>query len=306
MNILANYDVAKINRLLKEDCEKYIMECENAYRKQLDTVVDEINTEKGRVLVMLAGPSSSGKTTTARLISEKLSSLGRSTLVVSLDDFYLEQDIPRTFEDGTVDYETVEALDTALITSFLRELITKGESMMPRFCFISKKRSHTEKVTVKSDAVVIVEGIHAINPVITEPLKGEKMKKYYVNVSSRIADGSEVLFLKRDLRFIRRLIRDFYHRNSEVEYTFYLWKGVRMGEDRYLFPYSHLADRKIDSIHPYEVGLFKDVAITLLDRVGEESIYYENARQLKKKLDCFVSVDKELMPENSLLGEFIG
>ena len=306
MNILANYDVAKINSLLKEDCEKYIMECENAYRKQLDTVVDEINTEKGRVLVMLAGPSSSGKTTTAKLISEKLSSLGRSTLVVSLDDFYLAQDIPRTFEDGTVDYETVEALDIKLITSCLRELITKGESMMPRFCFKSKKRSGTEKVTVEADAVIIVEGLHAINPVITEPLKNEKMKKYYVNVSSRITEDGEVLFLKRDLRFIRRLIRDFYHRSSEVEYTFYLWNGVRMGEDRYLFPYSSLADRKIDSIHPYEVGLFKNVAMTLLDRVGEESIYYENARQLKRKLDSFVSVDKTLMPENSLLGEFIG
>ena len=306
MNILANYDVVKINSLLKKDCEKYIMECENAYRKQLDSVVDEINAERGRVLVMLAGPSSSGKTTTARLISEKLSALGRSTLVVSLDDFYLEQDIPRTFEDGTVDYETVEALDTVLITSCLGELINEGESLMPRFCFKSKKRSHTEKVTVKSDAVVIVEGLHALNPVITDPLQGEKMKKYYVNVSSRITDGSEVLFLKRDLRFIRRLIRDFYHRNSEVEYTFYLWRGVRMGEDRYLFPYSHLADRKIDSIHPYEVGLFKDAAITLLDRVGEESTYYENAQQLKQRLNCFVSVDKGLMPENSLLREFIG
>ncbi len=303
---MANYDVAKINSLLKEDCKKYIMECENAYRKQLDSVVNEINAETGRVLVMLAGPSSSGKTTTAGLISEKLSFLGRSTLVVSLDDFYLEQDIPRTFEDGTVDYETVEALDVGLITNCLRELVSEGESMMPRFCFKSKRRSRTEKVTVDEEGIVIVEGLHALNPVITEPLQGEKMKKYYVSVSSRITDGNKVLFSKRDLRFIRRLIRDFYHRNSEVEYTFYLWKGVRMGEDRYLFPYSSLADRKIDSIHPYEVALFKNVATALLDRVDKESTYYENAQQLKQKLNCFVSVDKGLMPENSLLCEFIG
>ena len=105
---------------------------------------------------------------------------------------------------------------------------------------------------------------------------------------------------------MRRLIRDFYHRNSEVEYTYYLWKGVRMGEDRYLFPFSSLADRKIDSVHPYEVALFKETAINLLDRVSEDSLYYENAKQLKDKLNRFGYVERELMPVDSLLGEFIG
>ena len=303
---MANYDVKLINRLLNEDCEKYITECENAYRRQLDTVVGEIAEESGRVLVMLAGPSSSGKTTTAGLIRQKLEAVGRKAVVVSLDDFYLEQDNPRTFEDGTVDYETVEALDVPLISKCLHELINNGESMLPRFCFKSKKRRCSEKLTVAPEGVVIVEGLHALNPVITDPLSDEKMKKYYVSVSSRITDGDRVLFSKRELRFIRRLIRDFYHRNSEVEYTFYLWKGVRMGEDRYLFPYSGLADRKIDSIHPYELALFKNIATNLLDRVGKDSVYYENANELKKKLNCFADVERERMPEDSLLGEFIG
>lgn len=303
---MANYDVKEINRQLKCDCEKYIMECESTYRRQLDTIVTEINSEKGRALVMLAGPSSSGKTTTAKLISEKLTALGRNTVVVSLDDFYLEQDIPRTFEDGTVDYETVEALDIGLISTCLHRLINSGESIMPHFCFKSKKRSFGEKVTLPGDGIVIVEGLHALNPAITGPLSDEKMKKYYVSVSSRITDGDRVLFSKRDLRFVRRLIRDFYHRNSEVEYTYYLWKGVRMGEDRYLFPFSSLADRKIDSVHPYEVALFKETAINLLDRVSEDSLYYENAKQLKDKLNRFGYVERELMPVDSLLGEFIG
>lgn len=303
---MANYDIKTINTRLEENPEEFIAECENAYRRQLDTVVKEINAEKGRVLVMLAGPSSSGKTTTAKLIADKLSDLGRKPVVVSLDDFYLEQDNPRTFEDGTVDYETVEALDIKLISKCLHELINNGESMMPRFCFKSKKRSCFEKVTVEAEGIVIVEGLHALNPVITDPLSDECMKKYYVSVSSRITDGDKVVFSKRDLRFIRRLIRDFYHRNSEVEYTFYLWKGVRMGEDRYLFPFSNLADRKIDSIHPYETAIFKKNATQLLDRVAADSVYYEKANELKQKLNRFGTVEREQMPDTSLLGEFIG
>ena len=177
---------------------------------------------------------------------------------------------------------------------------------MPRFCFKTKKRSFGERTAVDPEGVVIVEGLHALNPAITDPLCDETMKKYYVSVSSRITDGNEVLFSKRDLRFIRRMIRDFYHRNSDVEYTCYLWKGVRMGEDRYLFPFSGLADRKIDSIHPYEVALFKNIAVTLLDRVDKSSIYYENADELKKKLSRFGSIERERLPKDSLLNEFVG
>lgn len=302
---MANYDVEAINRLLKEDCKKYIMECEKAYRDQLDVIVKEMSREKGRGLLMLAGPSSSGKTTTARLLKEKLLEKGRKATVVSLDDFYLIQDKPYTFEDGTVDFERVDALDVPLISKCLHELIDKGESELPEFCFKEKKRSGFKKVTVSEDEIVIVEGLHALNPVITDPLSDERTGLYYVSVSSRITDGNDVLFSKRDLRFIRRLIRDYHHRNSDVEYTFYLWKAVRMGEDRYLFPYSSRAHRKIDSIHPYEVALFKNIATKLLDRVAEDSVYYETATELKRKLSFFTSLEREALPENSLLEEFI-
>ena len=114
-----------------------------------------------------------------------------------------------------------------------------------------------------------------------------------------------MLFTKRDIRFIRRMIRDYHHRNSDVEFTFYLWKAVRMGEDRYLFPYSGRAYRKIDSIHPYEIAIFRDMGIKLLDRVAEDSVYYEAASELKAKLSRFVSLERHKLPQNSLLEEFI-
>ena len=302
---MANYDVEMINSLINEDCEKYIMECEKAYRRQLDVIVQEMSCEKGRALLMLAGPSSSGKTTTARLLKEKFKEKGLSATVVSLDDFYLIQDNPYTFEDGTVDYERVEALDVPLISRCLHELIDKGESELPEFSFRTKKRSGFKMVTVGEDEIVIVEGLHALNPAITEPLSDERMGLYYVSVSSRITDGDKVLFSKRDLRLIRRLIRDYRHRNSDVENTLYLWRAVRMGEDRYLFPYSGRAHRKIDSIHPYEIAVFKNTALQLLDRTAPDSVYYEAANELKQKLQRAVGIERSFLPQNSLLEEFI-
>ena len=301
---MASYDVKEINRLLKQDCEKYIMDCENAYRSQLDEIVADFVGEEGRCLLMLAGPSSSGKTTTARLLKEKLYEKGRKATVISLDDFYLVNDKPLTFEDGTVDFETVEALDLPLISSCLQELVDKGESEIPRFCFKSKKRSGFERVSVTDNEIIIVEGLHALNPVILNSLSCEKMRFYYVDVYSRITDGENLLFSKRELRFIRRMIRDYHHRNSDVDYTFYLWRAVQMGEDRYLFSSSLRAEREIDSIHPYEIAAFGNIAVKLLDRVAQDSVYYDTAKHLKEKLQRFDFIDIKL-PKGSLLEEFI-
>lgn len=302
---MANFDVERINGLLSEAPENFIADCEKAYTAQLDTAVSEILKHSGRSLVMLAGPSSSGKTTTAGLLKQKLSLEGRSACVISLDDFYLTQTQPHTFEDGTVDYERVDALDIPLIATCLEKLVTEGECDVPKFCFKQKQRSGYQKMTVTDNEILIVEGLHALNPVITDPLCKNPMTKLYISVSSRITCDGEILFTKRDLRFLRRMIRDYHHRNSGVEHTFYLWKGVRMGEDRYLFPFSGNADMKIDSIHPYEVAVFKNTATDLLSHVSHESEYSENAKQLRCKLEKVTAINKSLIPADSLLREFL-
>ncbi len=296
----------EINSSVLSDADSYIEKCENRYRQVIASLSSDICKQQGRTIVMLAGPSSSGKTTTAKLLKENITKNSRHASVVSLDDFYLDQGVSFTFEDGTVDYETIKALDIDLITSCLIELVEKGESDIPRFSFHSKKREGFEKMSVANDEIIIVEGLHALNPLITEPLEKENMLKLYVSVSSRIFDGDKVLLTKRDIRFIRRLIRDYHFRSSSAEYTFYLWNGVRMGEDRYLFPFSSNADVKIDSIHPYEVCLFKDIATELLDHIDSNSVYYASAKQLKDKLSMFVSLDRTVTDERSLLKEFIG
>lgn len=303
---MPDISVSSINDQIASDKETFISDCEKAYRSQLDRISSEICRCDGRVLVMLAGPSSSGKTTTANILKKDFIENGRHSIVVSLDDFYRDQEESFYFEDGTVDYETVKALDTDCLVKCMEELLHKGKTMLPQFSFHTKTRGGYNEVRVHDDEIIIVEGLHALNPVITEPLKNENMKKLYVSVSSRIYKDGSVLLSKRDMRFVRRMIRDYHFRSSSVDYTYYLWKGVRMGEDRYLFPYSDRADVKIDSVHPYEVCVFKDIAIKLLDHIGSDSIYYHSASQLKAKLSQFISLSERDVPETSLLKEFIG
>ncbi len=303
---MAFFSASQINERVLTDKEGFINECESAYKEQLLNITDKICEKEGRQLIMLAGPSSSGKTTTARLLKEDCEFKGRHASVISLDDFYRNQDVSFYFEDGTVDYETVKALDTDLIEKCLKALLKDGRADIPYFSFTSKMREGYNTLSVAEDEIIIVEGLHALHPMITDCLEGENMKKLYVSVSSRVGEDGRVLLTKRNMRFIRRLIRDYHFRDSSVEYTYYLWKGVRMGEDRYLFPHSHRADVRIDSIHPYEVCIFKDIAEKLLDHVGEDSIYYPSACELKNKLSGFVSLTEGDVPANSLLKEFIG
>ena len=296
----------KINDSVECNKKDFISECESFYRCQLEKVTDDICKNHGRVLVMLAGPSSSGKTTTASILKKNLKQKGRHAIVISLDDFYRDQTESYYFEDGTIDYETVKSIDTDYVTVCMENLLHKGKASLPRFSFISKIREGYEEVTVHDDEIIIVEGLHALNPVITDPLGKENMIKLYVSVSSRVYKDGRVLMSKRDMRFIRRMIRDYLFRNSSVEHTFYLWKGVRMGEDRYLFPFSDRADVRIDTIHPYELCVFKDIAINLLDHTAGDSIYYHSALELKDKLRQFVSLSESVVPDTSLLKEFIG
>lgn len=303
---MSNFSLKEINRYAESSPERFIASCEERYLGSLEKITEDICLKKGRTLIMLAGPSSSGKTTTAKILRQDIMKRSRHATVISLDDYYLDQEKSYYFEDGTVDYETVKALDLDLITGSLRQLIETGSAEIPQFSFITKRRDGFRRLEVSADEIIIVEGLHAINPLITEPLSGENLKKIYVSVSSRIYDDGNLLLNKRDMRFIRRMVRDYHFRNSSVEYTFYLWNGVRMGEDRYLFPYSADADIRIDSTHAYEPCLFKNIAMELLDHLPHDSVYYPTARALSEKLSAFSSISQQAVPENSLLREFIG
>lgn len=302
-----NNDAGWIKQQAVKDPAAFVAVCEQSFQRQIDAAADQILSRPGIRLVMLAGPSSSGKTTTAERLKQALSLRGRRAWVVSLDDFYLDPSQPLLFEDGTPDYETVQALDLPYLETCLCGILRENRCLLPRFSFAKRQReAELRELQIDPDDLVIVEGLHALNPVITEPLDADRLFLIYVSVSSRVTQDNDVLFTKRDLRFIRRMVRDNQFRASPVDYTFFLWNGVRKGEDRYLFPYSGRANLRIDSIHLYEPCVFRKSALHLLNMLPDDSVYFETALALQKKLSAFPSMDAQLIPQQSLLHEFLG
>ena len=297
----------KINEMARVAPEQMVKEAEKRYHERLETIAKKIFVNEQKRIVMLAGPSASGKTTSAKLLSDKLGELGARAFIVSLDNFYKDQTQAVLDEEGNPDFETVHALDIFLIDKCLDEIITKGETNLPIFDFTKGARcSKCQHIKLEKDDVIIVEGIHALNPIITQSLPAENLIKLYVSVSSRILDDNdEVIMSKRDLRFVRRLVRDYYHRASSVERTYELWRSVLKGEDKYIFPFSHMADERIDSIHAYEPCVFRDMAIPMLECVDVDSEFYDDARSMVARLECFESLGTEVIPPNSLLNEFL-
>lgn len=299
--------VSKINEMALSDPAGLIEKAELRYSECLDDIAQSIFEAREKRIVMLAGPSASGKTTTAGLIAERLGARGAKAFTVSLDDFYHNQRDAILGEDGKPDYETVRALDVELIDSCLDEIIRTGTTRLPRFDFASGTRSgFSQPITLGKDDVLIVEGIHALNPVITDELPDDNLMKLYVSVSSRIADDrGEVIMSKRDLRFVRRLVRDYYHRASSVERTYGLWDSVQRGEDKYIFPFSHLAAAKIDSLHAYEPCVFRTLAVPMLESVAPGSEWFNEAHMMTEKLKAFAALPTEMIPASSLLREFM-
>lgn len=303
-----NNNLEYINeQAIKNPCD-FVAKCEERYNNIIEDIAKRIVDEKGREIVMLAGPSSAGKTTTARKLCEKLNQNGVKTYVLSLDDFYLDrEDIPY-LPDGTQDYETVYALDLQLFTECVNRLL-KGETVKnPVFDFTKGKRSETEvnEITLGKDDVVIIEGLHALNPVITEKIQG-KLLKIYINVSSRIYDNQgNIILNKRNMRFVRRMVRDYKFRSSTVENTYKLWKNVTAGEDKYLFPFRDNADIKINTIHLYESCVLKNQALPLLYESELSKEFKEDAKKLCNALEKFETISVSAVPEDSLLREFLG
>lgn len=301
-----NYQLSYINSSLSADEPGFVRECEQQFRDQV-IEAGRRAVENGSRIIMLAGPSSSGKTTTASILDEWFTARGGEAYVVSLDDFYLNRGEGPKREDGTDDYETVLALDIPCITDRLSRLLRIGRASLPVFDFMTGRRSlETRDIRLQKDDVLVIEGLHALNPVITRGLPQNSLCLAYISVSSRICAENDIYLNKRDLRFVRRMIRDYKYRASSPERTFSLWRGVLTGEDEYLFPFSHLAHVRIDSFHPYEPCVFAHQAIALLKSLPPTSVYYKNAQLLAKKLEGFAYAPEEITPGDSLLREFLG
>lgn len=301
--------LSQINYEAQNDTAAFISAAEERYSFALDCVVERIINNKCVEIVLLAGPSCSGKTTTANKLRERLADKGHKAYTISLDDFYRNSIDAIIGDDGKPDFETVHALDLDLLEKVLKKLVKDRTSKIPRFDFdIGIRTDNAFQITLDEGDVVILEGLHALNPIIYGYLPAEALLKIYISVSTRIYDDSGyVILTKRDLRLIRRTVRDYHSRSSSVENTFDMWDGVLEGENKYLAPYKYCADILIDTIHNYEPCVFKSRALELFKTVEPDSVWYNETQRLTEKLVLFSDIAEEKVPRSSLLiCEFLG
>ena len=297
-----------INNAVLNAPSELIRQMEEQYAKRINEIADFVmSTGKGRKLIMLSGPSSSGKTTTANMLVSCAKSSGVNAVCLSLDEFFKGEGKAPRLPDGNYDYESVYALDIDLMKQCLTELLEKGSTMMPRFDFAAKgPEPERYPLNVGENDVVIVEGIHALNPIITDCLPDERMVKIYISVKQGIKEGDETVISAHQIRFLRRLVRDYQFRNSPPERTFEMWPQVLRGEKLYISAYKRHATVTINSIHIYEVNAIADKAIEILGGIPADSPYYAEAQEYIGRLGLFENLDEGLIPENSLIREFIG
>ena len=307
MSNINNY-LEYINDLAANDPAELVHRSETRFDNILNDIIARIAGDDGREIVMLAGPSASGKTTTANKIAQKCTARGMQTYVVSLDDFYLDRDKIPCDASGKPDFETVYALDLPKFSETIRLLLSGAATDLPIFDFTTGKRSdEVRTVTLGGQDAVVVEGLHALNPLITDALPQKNLLKFYISVSSRIYnEKGKIILNKRNLRFLRRMTRDYLFRASSVENTYNLWESVRNGEDKYLFPYRDCADVKINSVHLSAPCVFRDICLNMLERAQLSGEQKKDAEELAAALRLFVPISPSLIPETSLLREFLG
>lgn len=279
--------------------------CEQQYQERIETIAQEI-LSSGRHIVMLTGASAAGKTTSAHKLAAAIQAKGRRGVVLSLDDFYAGAGRYPKNSDGSDDYESLQSLDLPVLRGCLEALHKEGVCQAPIFDFMLQQPNGVQTIDCR-DGVVIIEGLHALNPALTESLPEKAVFCLYAGLREEYAapDGSRCL-ATRDIRLARRLIRDFLFRGHGASFTLGLWGHVCDGEDRYIKPFKPRADLLLDTTHTYEVCLWHKVLDGMPADPELTAAQHRQFEALRRKYLPFPVMDTNLVPEQSLLREFIG
>lgn len=300
--------MSEINRAVRKDVRQLVdMECAR-YRLEIERVGEWLNNQNvRRRVVLLSGPSSSGKTTTSNLLCDYLKEHGVDAFVVSLDDFYRGRDQAPRLPDGSYDYESPQALDLDLLAACIQQLLAEGRTRLPRYDFKSGKRAEEwRELTLPRRSVVIFEGIHALHPSLRNRLPKKHVKRVLVHTASIFVHGRQTSISQRQLRLIRRIVRDDRHRGTSAAQTLSMWPQVAHGEENYLFPYTDLAEMVIDTTHAFEPGMMAARLLPLLEQVPADHPQYAAVTALQKALEEVSPVSYDLLPADSVLQEFLG
>lgn len=279
---------------------------EALYTNRLMEVAKNISCSKKIKVILLSGPSSSGKTTTTKKLAMYLSSFGLKPKVISMDDFFVEREDSPKNEEGEYDFECLEAIDHELFNKTMDKLLKGEEVLMPMFNFVTGKKEFKDKMKLEKEDILLIEGIHCLNPTILENIDSSKKFKIYLSALTEINIDEDNRISTTDNRLIRRMIRDYYTRGYAPVDTLEVWKNVRLGEEKYIFPNQDEADITINTGLVYEFPVLKVYALPLLYTIKKNSPYYEDAKRLIRLLEIFLPVPSEHIPNDSILREFIG
>ena len=275
--------------------------------KKISKIADEIAMRKGIKMVLIAGPSSSGKTTTCKRLSVQLAVNGIKPIGISLDDYFLDRDLTPRDEKGEFDFEHLHALNLPLFNEQLNALFRGEEVELPRYDFTSgKSKKSGKKLKLHDDEILVVEGIHALNPELTAQIPQEQIFRVYASALTTILLDNHNYIPTTDNRLLRRIIRDHKYRGVSALETIRRWSSVRAGENKWIFPYQENADAMFNTAMLFELAVIKSQAETLLEQVPEDCDEYAEAYRLLKFLKYFKPIPETQIPPTSLLREFLG
>lgn len=267
----------------------------------------EISSNKDIKMVLITGPTSSGKTTIAKKLSYVLRSFGKSTINISIDDFYVDMKDRVKDEEGNPEIEKIEAFDTNLFNKKISELLDKKDVLLPKYDFIEGKKTYDKQsVKMQDNGILIIEGIHAFNEKLTEIIPDKNKFKVFISPITPLNIDNHNMFKTSDNRLLRRIIRDNKNRNSSASDTFKMWKKVRKIEEEVIFPYMEEADTIFNTSLVYELGVLKTYAEPLLFSVLEDDENYDYAIRLINIFRVILAIPSEDVPKDSIIREFIG
>lgn len=292
----------------RNETAPFVRQGDEIFFDQLKRMTQLLSAEEGLRMIGLTGPTCSGKTTAARMITEALGACGKTVKMISIDDFYFDKSyleiLTRQKGMDTLDYDSEDTIDVELLRDCVEELRAGKAVRLPRFNFVSGQREEGDLITPAAEDIFLFEGIQVLYPSVDAILRGEGYRSVFIAPMSAIEIGGE-LFQPNDLRLMRRLVRDAEYRNTEPAFTLFLWSGVRENEEKSIFPYANGCDYRIDSTMVYEVGVLKPYLQRELDRIPHGDRYRSQAEALIKRLDRVEPISRRFISEKSLYKEFI-
>ncbi|WP_291635579.1 nucleoside kinase [Clostridium sp.] len=306
--ILGIGSVGALNdEIVNGDIVNVIRVAEALHEKKIAYIADMIQ-KRGQVkLVLIAGPSSSGKTTFSKRLGIQLRVNGLMPVYISLDDYFVNRELTPKDENGDYDFESIYALDLELFNADLKLLLQGEEAEIPSFNFKTGKREwYGNKIKMPENGVVIVEGIHGLNEILTSSIDKDSKFKIYISPLTQLNLDDHNRISTTDVRMTRRIVRDYLSRGYGVEDTLKMWPSIKRGEEKNIFVFQEQADVMFNSNVVYELGVLRKFALEELNKIGEDSPVYYEASRLRSFLNFFKEIDKDLVPDNSIVREFTG